>query len=501
MINLAYLFGDLTSRGVPKTTGVSFVTDEQVYKFSPERYSFYMQVLQAIADPKSKLLDTVLGIENRSRLSREKMEHNLKEAANNIQYLYLKEKEGLVGGDGNADVQAAIDNLNKISGFTIVLPDDLKDLVIKTKTSAADAILKLKSFETDQSEKNKYETEGAIKEVISNTEKLQESVIKTSTQMGSVPNVPVTGTSGNPPAAAASSTSAAPVTSTSVQTQNKPKQPNITPENIQAVTNLTINAKLALESFKKSVEFFEEKSKNDKQKIVRKTCTESIPKDTSCEAARDISSDLTALTKSNIFLNEYSFVNVDPQKGGEGLLEKMNKKFEDAAGDKQKKREFMAVYENDPILSPKNTEITAVDRIIFIATIFVVRAIALFMVEWALNSYMVTKFSSAFFLYIGIYIALFLLIVFLANASKEQLFFRMLFYYLSSNPHGYGRTIMHVALHVILFPVPFVVSERSDVSKIKSEYPTFEERRAIYRTVSTITFIIWILAAVIAIRF
>ena len=165
-------------------------------------------------------------------------------------------------------------------------------------------------------------------------------------------------------------------------------------------------------------------------------------------------------------------------------------------------RKFSIRYENDPIMAPSNDEVTSTDRVIFIAITFLFRGISLFLTEWALNSYMFNGFQSAISWYCMVYLSLFLLLTFLVNATTEIQLFRMTFYYLSFEPNGYGRTILHCLVLLMLIPIPFLVKEKIPGMEDESEEDSsFTKRRAIMRVLSNLTFFIWILTAAIAMRY
>lgn len=256
---------------------------------------------------------------------------------------------------------------------------------------------------------------------------------------------------------------------------------------------------------------------------------------------------LNAQLKSNIFLKDYQFVHTPEsaassangataQKGGTKPDEAagssgqpapagaaptpsettklsrttdevaaLNRAFEKAKNnttDPDALAQFRVRYENDPIMAPSVDEITSTDRVIFIAVTFLFRGVALFLTEWAMNSYMFTGFQAAISWYCGVYISLILLLALLVNASKDIQLFRMMFYYLSFIPHGFGRLVLHCVVLLMLLPIPFLVREgMAGVASQESEDYTFARRRSIMRVLSNLTFFIWALTSIIAARF
>lgn len=172
-------------------------------------------------------------------------------------------------------------------------------------------------------------------------------------------------------------------------------------------------------------------------------------------------------------------------------------------GDNQKadlaKKDMLRVnFENDPIISPDNAKITSTDRLIFIAMTFVLRAISIFLVEWAVNTYMVKSFEAAFKLYLICYVALFATWGIMVNASGS-LFFRMLFYYIDYESHGIGRILVHFFVQLMLLPIPYIVRTKG-FETAQEEY-TYERRRKTMSILSNFTFFIWAITSIIALRY
>lgn len=168
---------------------------------------------------------------------------------------------------------------------------------------------------------------------------------------------------------------------------------------------------------------------------------------------------------------------------------------------KQKRlEEIIDEVDTHPIYNPEFEKVSMTDRIIFIAVTFIVRSLSLFLIDWGLNSHMINTFNRAFLMYIVIYLCIFLLWALLVNAGEDgqNLFFRMLFYYVNWDAHGPGRVLVHCLVQLMLLPVPFLVKERVITS---SNVWTFEERRATFRVLSNFTFFIWLLTSVIALRY
>lgn len=170
----------------------------------------------------------------------------------------------------------------------------------------------------------------------------------------------------------------------------------------------------------------------------------------------------------------------------------------DQAGKEKKAEELLLRYENDPVLSPDNEKITSTDRIVFIAMTFVLRAVSLYLVEWAVNTYMVKEFTGAFKLYLVCYLSLFTLWALLVNSS-DNLFFKMLFYYISTDPHGMGRIIVHFLIQMLILPVPLIVKAKG-FDNTEEEY-TYEKRRKALSILNYFTFFLWAITSLVAIKY
>jgi hypothetical protein len=166
------------------------------------------------------------------------------------------------------------------------------------------------------------------------------------------------------------------------------------------------------------------------------------------------------------------------------------------------KEDLVDDFEEDPVFSPKVMEIGAIDRVIFIVGTYIIRAIILFMIEWGINSYMITTFQQCFTTYAVGYVSLFLVWVLIANINEnkyeENVLLNSLFYYI--NLHGKSgkwRIIVHIVIQFMLLPLMFIIKHQ----KAPIDQDSFEQKRAIYDAISNFTFFIWLMTTVVASRF
>lgn len=218
---------------------------------------------------------------------------------------------------------------------------------------------------------------------------------------------------------------------------------------------------------------------------------------------------VTGTPPADILASKSLLDSVHPSGAGDSFYREQLKKtvHEDPTGNNHS--DVVKRVTNHPFFGPKEKNTTNFDIIVFIALTYMIRAISLFIVDWAINSSMVSSLEEAFFLYTGLYIILFGCCCLLVNTgsgggdddgdgSDDDEFlnpFKLLFYYLNLDVNSSTRIYVHIVLQLILFPVMLFVRDRS----IKPE-DSYEMRRSILRVLSTITMFIWIITSVVSFR-
>ena len=77
---LLFKFKGLNDLGLNKTTALGNIMNaEKIYKFSPERTNFYMQLMESITNPDPVVVETVLKRENLTRTQRQDIQDKLNE--------------------------------------------------------------------------------------------------------------------------------------------------------------------------------------------------------------------------------------------------------------------------------------------------------------------------------------------------------------------------------------------------------------------------------------
>jgi hypothetical protein len=191
------------------------------------------------------------------------------------------------------------------------------------------------------------------------------------------------------------------------------------------------------------------------------------------------------------------------QNGGMDKLQNLITDWNSQTDDKKEKEKFVDKYDDNPILGTKSQKIIGNDRIIFIICTFVIRTISLFLIEWGLNTHMITTFQEAFISYIIGYISLFLVWVLLVNISDseydENVFLRTVFYYINlKTEDGLGkfRIGIHIFIQICLIPILYLIKYQ----KTPIDQDSFEQRQGVLRAISNFTFFIWLMTTIVALQ-
>ena len=164
--------------------------------------------------------------------------------------------------------------------------------------------------------------------------------------------------------------------------------------------------------------------------------------------------------------------------------------------------------------SPDRLELTLIDRIIFIATTFIIRLIALALIYWGLNSNLINNFKTAYLYYSAIYILFFIFITALVNVMYYYPIFELfsnisltnmpnLLYYFYIHFNGPNRLILHIVLILILLVIPFVIEldkRTEDQTDLNISFD-FNQKEKILNSISNFSFGIFALTSVIAFKF
>jgi len=150
--------------------------------------------------------------------------------------------------------------------------------------------------------------------------------------------------------------------------------------------------------------------------------------------------------------------------------------------------------------SPETMRATTTDRVVFIGMTFALRSFSLTFLEWALTNRMVNRTETAIVFYVCMYLLMFLLWVFIVNVGKRDLFLKVAFYFVNTQgPRGLIRIVVHLCLQLLLLPIPFILQTVNQNSNTSS-YLSFEERRRTLRLVGNLSFLMWMVSSIVALR-
>jgi hypothetical protein len=451
-MDLSYYIQDLTAVGLPKSYFSIFsnlFTDRHVQKYNPQRYHFYVQLMQALMNPQSKdMAKLVLELQAANKMKREDTRERLQRITNALSFLYASAEKS-----SNPDEErrkmlkklAARLSANPLtSNIKLTVPNPQVSTPVTPATpapQAGGATIDFKELISGLVNKHLDKLIGITGISKDNSTKLKVIVNKLRTlDLNSVPEILLTHT-----------------------------------------TELTHIASLI-----KGLD-----STSTTPEGLVKLADQIIP--LLDKILKDVNSSSSSSPSSSGPSNVRA---VDPNKSIFTILNEDLKK----ADTEEKQKNVMTRYLNDPVASPDNMKITSTDRIVFVAGTFILRSIALFIVQWGINTYLIRDFKNAFMLYVTSYLCIFMLWVILANSKRDIKFFKLLFFYISYTPHGYGRIIIHTAIQLLLLPVPFLIRDPTSTTNndMQATPLTIEQRQDIMRTIGTFTFIMWILTSFIA---
>ena len=169
--------------------------------------------------------------------------------------------------------------------------------------------------------------------------------------------------------------------------------------------------------------------------------------------------------------------------------------------DDKKNDEIVKKYTESPFYSPNNEKVNMTDRLIFVVLTYIIRSLALFLVEWGIYTGYITDFNQAFGLYFGMYASILFLTLFLTNGKKDDMIFRLLFFYIntqSDDGRGVLRIIVHIFCILLLLPIPLVVREYREFKS--KEILSFKEKSKLLNGIQTFSLYSWILTSVVAIN-
>jgi len=180
-------------------------------------------------------------------------------------------------------------------------------------------------------------------------------------------------------------------------------------------------------------------------------------------------------------------------------------------------KELKNVYYNyKDTLSPDKLKITLIDRVIFIIITFLIRFITLMIINWGLNTNIISSFNRAFNFYCLVYIIFFIFITMIVNvivyypimelfSNNNIINIPNLFYYFYIYTNGSVRLLVHIFIIILLMFIPYVINmDKLQLARIsdtnKNISYNYEQKNKIYDAINLFSLIIWILTSIIAIK-
>lgn len=129
-LDLNYYIQDMTSVGLPRSFASIFgniFTDSQVQKYNPERYHFYVQLMQAMMNPNSRdVAKMVIGLSASNRMKREETRERLQRIMNAFEYIYASGNNNDERNDMLKKLSARLSANPITSKFKINYPRNMK---------------------------------------------------------------------------------------------------------------------------------------------------------------------------------------------------------------------------------------------------------------------------------------------------------------------------------------------------------------------------------------
>uniref|UniRef100_A0A6C0CRA5 Uncharacterized protein n=1 Tax=viral metagenome TaxID=1070528 RepID=A0A6C0CRA5_9ZZZZ len=447
---------DLTSLGLPTSgLGEQLLSNEQLYEMDPDRLNFYLQFLSAITGSNPDIVKKVLAKENLTRHQREQMNDSMRKV-----YKYFHKQKA----DHDKLMRTTTDKKTDANGASYL---ELKDIYTSDNyptITDIDQILKVEQITNLNKDPKINALKGklpfiqslnltdqdnlkVLKDALETFKKQKQDLMTYRNEMDRINE----GLKGN------------------ILTANSTIQPAVSMEELRKVQGggESIEGGATYKDFRKLYD---------------------AEKDPELKIKDGYDADTDNFDKKDPKSTDFKVVN--EVTGRKALpTEKVTKPVVDA-------------YMTSASFSPEVEKVTMGDRIVFILATYIIRGIALFLLEWGVYTNFIDSFNKAFAFYFGIYACIFLLLYILVNARQDDYVFRMLFFYIntqSENNKGVLRIIVHLLSILMLFPIPFIVKEFREFKK--EGVLTFSEKRTIVNAVGRFTLFIWIFTSIIALRF
>lgn len=465
-----FRFKNLTSLNVPTGFLGSILDNEKLYKMSPKRFNFYLQVIKSITSPNTDILEKVLEKENLSRYQREQIDEKLNNILDYFQYKsvgevsnYIPKMNAKLGANMLTQEHKVVPSMGGGAGEQDApTQEDLSKRIDQLKK-------KLFPYRTIDERQNNSLTH------LFDTE--SNSQIRDKEQEKNVAN------------ARAEALQAS-------YREKEGKGVKETQEKLEAVNSVVQDVNRAV----KEQDIDLSKNVPLMAKVTKALEPSLLPTDITTEQIQTYLAN-TQKTLADKLADQEREAKIAEEKVTEAMMEagKQETQYRDLV--QKEKNRVIRDYRKDPSFSPDNEKVTWTDRTIFIALTYIIRAVSLFLMEWAIYSGFIKSFTNAFALYFGMYTCIFLLLVFLTNGRSDDMIFRMLFFYIntqSDDGRGTMRILVHMICILMLLPIPYIVKEYREFQK--TDIMTFQDKTNILNGVEKFSLYSWLLTTIVAIN-
>lgn len=447
--NFLFNFTGLKDLGEPLSI-LGIISNDTLYNLYPDRYNFYTQVMESITNKNPSVVKAVIRSENSNRVQREIMNKKLKTIYN---YFSMAESTK----DNQLSGKTVMEKLRGQLGRNILTQDVIVQGYNEKYKNALKDEFNIADIDYSKIVKDlnkRLETE--TKYLIKSTEELKGF----KKELDNLSNTDL-------------------------------DKKDALERKVKAAQERVDMAQTTIDRLKKEVE--ENKDKEEESKpnqsggelgiadLKHYLFAKQLPNEKECPADTNMGE---VIDKNP----QYSLKNLFKNLGNNG----------DTLDSVREKEIVRSKYMNHEFYSPNNEKVDWADKGIFVSITYIIRAISLFLTEWAIFTGYVTTFTGGFSFYFGMYACLYVLLLFVVNSYKDDMTFRLLFFYIntaSEDGKGYLRVLLHFFALFALLPIPYLVKEYRTFSA-----PTvlnFEDKSKILNSIETFSLAVWGLTSLI----
>jgi hypothetical protein len=436
--NFLFNFTGLKDLGEPLSI-LGIISNDTLYNLYPDRYNFYTQVMESITNKNPSVVKAVIRSENSNRVQREIMNKKLKTIYN---YFSMAESTK----DNQLSGKTVMEKLRGQLGRNILT----QDVIVQGYND------KYKNALKDEFNIANIDYSKIVKDLKKKLKTEQEYLTKSENELQDFKELP----QNNP---------------------DKTRKVKAAQERVDMVQTTVDRLRKELEE--KESEYKPKQSGGELgiADLKHYLFAKQLPNEKECPA----DTNMGEVVDKN---PQYSLKNLFKNLGNNG----------DTLDSVREKEIVRSKYMNHEFYSPNNEKVDWADKGIFVSITYIIRAISLFLTEWAIFTGYVTTFTGGFSFYFGMYACIYILLLFVVNSYKDDMTFRLLFFYIntaSEDGKGYLRVLLHFFALFALLPIPYLVKEYRTFSA-----PTvlnFEDKSKILNSIETFSLAVWGLTSLI----